>query len=88
VRGWCAEALGAIGPDAASATPALIETIRNSAEVAAVRGDAAWALGKLGPGEHDADVIAALTDASHDANQQLRSRAVEALQRLPPAATP
>jgi HEAT repeat protein len=65
-----------MGAVARPAIPALLQALRDD-KSAAVRGDVAWSLGRLG--EEEKIVVNALTEALNDKAPFVRSRAAEAL---------
>jgi HEAT repeat protein len=67
--------LGRIGPEAATAIPALLELLQD--EQVPVRAAAATALGQMGPSAREA--VSALTAALHDKEPQVRRHAAQAL---------
>ncbi len=73
-----ADALGAIGPKAASAVPALTEALSDEHE--AVRMGAAAALGRIGP--KAAPAVPALTEALSDEDEWVRGSASLALDEI------
>ena len=82
VRLHAALALGEMGPQAAEATPSLIQALKQRNEMIATR--AASALGKIGPPAKDA--VPALIDALKAGDWSLRCWAAETLGRIGPAA--
>ena len=79
VRYQAVEALGAIGPDAAPAVPALVRAFDDQDE--SVRGKAADALGQIG-----AAAVPALIEVVHRRDAELRCHAITALGGAGPAA--
>lgn len=79
VRAWSAQAIGAIGPDAAPAVPALIALLANPDEGSRI--SACIALRGIGPAARDAlpGLRTALEDASVDV-RRFASRAIESIQ--------
>jgi hypothetical protein len=75
VRYWAATLLGRLGPTALSALPALVSALR-AGQPAAVRQQAAWAIGKIGV---TADARGALQSAAADADPRLARLARQAL---------
>lgn len=85
VRGYAAQSLGRLGPEAGEAVPALMEIVEKESRTSA-RGHAAWALGKIGPPAAQPAVpvlMEALLDA--DVTEQVAG-ALEALGEGPAAA--
>jgi hypothetical protein len=78
VRGWSAQAIGAIGPDAASAVPALIVLLANP-DVGS-RNSACIALHGIGPAARDA--LPALRTALEDPDADVRRFATRAIERI------
>jgi hypothetical protein len=79
VRGWSAQAIGGIGPDAVNAVPALIRLLKNSDEGS--RNSACIASRGIGPAAKEA--LPALDDALSDASEDVRRfarRAIESIQ--------
>jgi HEAT repeat protein len=76
--GLAAEALGALGPEAAPAVPILIEAARD--KQSETREYAIVALGQIGPGVEG--VLPALRAAMADPDDRVRSRASEALAKI------
>ncbi len=84
-RRKAANALGAIGPDAGEAVPALAAALRDDPDPQ-VRGDAALALAKMAPASRTA--VPALAEALSDENPLTRMNAALALFRLKEEARP
>ncbi len=82
VRMHTASALGEMGPQAAEATPSLIQALKQHNEMVAKW--AALALGKIGPGAKDA--VPALIDAMKGGDWDMRCCAAEALGQIGPGA--
>jgi HEAT repeat protein len=78
VRGWSAQAIGSIGPDAAEAVPALIAMLRN--QDVGLRNSAAIALRGIGPEAKSA--LPALREALSDPNEQVRRFAARAIENI------
>ena len=78
VRSNCALALGAVGPDARDAVPALTERLKD--EEWTVRLQSATALGKIGPDAKPA--LTDLTKLEHDPQHQVAVAAKEARKRI------
>ncbi len=76
--GRAADALGAIGPAAVEAVPALADALRD--EDADVRSCVAYALGKIGPGA--APAASALADALRNGDRLFQHVAVMALEEI------
>jgi HEAT repeat protein len=76
---WAATLLGRLGPDAATAVPALTATLSGSAHLA-VRQRAAWALGEIGPAA--AAARDALAKASKSDDPRLARLAQQAINQL------
>jgi HEAT repeat protein len=76
VRRGAVYALGAFGPAADRAGPALVRALRNPS--APVRQNAAWALGRLGKGP-GANYVSELCEALNDADALVRRDAASAL---------
>ncbi|MGE0707780.1 MAG: HEAT repeat domain-containing protein [Planctomycetota bacterium] len=70
-RAAAAAALGRRGPASAAAVPALLEALRDGRAPATAFS---WALGQVG-----APAVPALADALRDEDEELRSRAIDAL---------
>jgi HEAT repeat protein len=79
-----AHVLGLMGSRGAAAVPGLIGVLRDRQAPAAVREEAADALGKIG--EPVADVVSALTAALKDDKEKVRYQAAEALRWMGPLA--
>ncbi len=80
VRGWAAQAIGEIGPDAAEAIPALVTLLRNEDEGS--RNSACIALRGIGGAAKEA--LPALREALSDSSANVRGfagRAIESIQR-------
>lgn len=78
VRERAAVYLGMMGAQAKEAIPHLIEATRD--EIVEVRAQAAWALGKIGPGDYREEVIRALElirEIPNSKMQEIGSRALE-----------
>jgi len=84
IRDFAARSLGAIGPEAKDAIPALIAAL-NDDKSDTVRARAAVALGRVGT-SNPADVIPALRKATKDRAKVLRLSAVTALGNIGPDA--
>jgi HEAT repeat protein len=78
VRGWVAQAIGGIGPDAADAVPALIQLLKNK-DIGS-RNSACIALRGIGPGAKEA--LPALQNALSDASPQVRGLAQQAIEGI------
>ena len=78
VRLDAAVAFGHIGPEAAPAIPALVQALTNQHR--GVRFNSAYSLGLLGPLAKDA--VPALKVALNDADPDVRTKALEALQKI------
>jgi HEAT repeat protein len=78
VRAWSAQAIGAIGSDAAPAVPALIALLANSDEGS--RNSAGIALHGIGPAARDA--LPALRKALEDPSVNVRRFAKRAIERI------
>ena len=78
VRGWSAQAIGDIGPDAAKAVPDLITLLSNSDE--ASRNSACIALGSIGPAAKDA--LPALKKSLSDPSKDVRGFAKLAIESI------
>lgn len=76
---WAATLLGRLGPQAATAVPALIESLTGHPELV-VRERAAWALGKIGPPA--AAARAPLEHAAKSEHPRLARTSTEALQQI------
>ena len=79
VRGWAAQAIGEIGPDAAEAIPALVTLLRNEDEGS--RNSACIALRGIGGAAKEA--LPALREALSDSSANVRGfagRAIESIQ--------
>jgi len=81
VRLDAAAAFGHIGPAAAPAIPSLIQVLTNQHRW--VRCNSAYSLGLLGPLAKGA--VAALKFALNDSDPDVRTKALEALQKIDPA---
>ncbi len=79
IRRLCAEILGNKPTLASTSVPRLIQTLQHDSSEY-VRGEAATALGKLGPGPED--VIPALIQALDDRQAEVAGKANEALVRI------
>ena len=80
VRGWSAQAIGGIGPDAVDAVPALIRLLKNYSDEGS-RNSACIALRGIGPAAKEA--LPALEDALSDSNEHVRGfarRAIDSIQ--------
>jgi HEAT repeat protein len=72
------DALGAFGPAAESAIPALIRILKDSADtdIAGAANSAAWALSRIAPGTRSSDAaVAALTGVLQSTSPSMRSAA-------------
>jgi HEAT repeats len=78
VRAWAAQAIGAIGPDAAEAVPALVILLRNGDEGS--RNSACIALRKIGPDAKGA--LPALQEALSDQSAAVRRFAMLAIDSI------
>jgi HEAT repeat protein len=78
VRGWAAQAIGGIGPDAVSAVPALAGLLGDPDEGA--RNGAFIALGEIGPGAREA--LPALRRALEDPSADVRHFARRAIEEI------
>ena len=83
VRLDAAAAFGHIGPEAALAIPALVQALTNQHR--GVRFNSAYSLGLLGNLAKDA--VPALKVALNDADPDVRTKALEALQKIEPASS-
>ena len=80
VRGWSAQAIGGIGPDAVDAVPALIRLLKNYRDEGS-RNSACIALRGIGPAAKEA--LPALDNALSDSSETVRAfarRAIESIQ--------
>jgi HEAT repeat protein len=80
VRIEAAHALGKIGEKAATASRALAAVVREPSSGDILRGEAAWALTRVGP--LAPGVVAALDAAAHDRSGHVGVRAAEALWKV------
>ncbi len=86
-RWYAAYMLGALGPDAASAVPALHKVLEKKVEHEYVRGMAAWALGRIGPAAEPE--IPLLADTMHSRGHlAVRRASVESLGNFAATAKP
>ncbi len=77
VRAWAAQAVGNLGPGAASAVPALIELLTDDVEA---RGSACLALGQIGAAAKAA--LPMLHAALADTNESVRRFAARAILQI------
>jgi HEAT repeat protein len=80
VRIEAAHALGKIGEKAGAASRALAAVVREPSSGDILRGEAAWALARVGP--LDPGAVAALDEAAHDRSGHVSVRAAEALWKV------
>jgi HEAT repeat protein len=78
VRGWAAQALGTIGPDAKEAVPTLIRLLEDGDEGA--RNSSCIALGEIGPVAKSA--LPALHEALNDPSKDVRGFAQRAIEKI------
>lgn len=81
-----ASMLGMIGDAAKDAVPDLIVATRD--EVPEVRATAAWALGEIGPGAHNDEVVTALEEIKKIPNAQMQAIASKALEKFKRVSSP
>ena len=78
VRGWAAQALGEVGPNASEAVPALIKLLE--LDDPGSRNSACIALGDIGPAASAA--LPGLERALHDSNKDVRQFAGQAIKKI------
>ncbi|MHC4984071.1 MAG: HEAT repeat domain-containing protein [Planctomycetota bacterium] len=83
---WVADALGAMGPAAKPAVPAMVDVVRDTKRGPLARGDAAWSLGFIGPAAEGA--VPVLTGTLEDEDIWVSVSAATALVLICPDETP